>query len=96
MSPQPMSAFGCLAIAAQSRKGRRRSPACPRGHSTEPIRSPRSTTSARAVLPGGAIVLSGITAEACDAVYRVFEIRFRMDWSAEEEGWCCALLRTEV
>jgi len=58
--------------------------------------SPRSTTSARAVLPGGALVRSRITAEARDAVYRVFEIRFRMDWSAEEARWCCALLRTEV
>lgn len=58
--------------------------------------SPRSTTSARAAVPGGALVRSGITAEQRDAVCRVFEIRFRMDWSTEEEGWCCALLCTEV
>jgi ribosomal protein L11 methylase PrmA len=58
--------------------------------------SPRSTTSARAVVPGGALVLSGITAEERDAVHRVLEGRFRMDWSAEEEGWCCALVRTRM
>jgi ribosomal protein L11 methyltransferase len=47
----------------------------------------------RAVAPGGALILSGITAEERDAVYRAFEARLRMDWSAEEEGWCCASLR---
>jgi ribosomal protein L11 methyltransferase len=47
---------------------------------------------ARTVVPGGALILSGITAEERDAVYRAFENGFRMDWHAEEEGWCCALL----
>ncbi|MFO7694970.1 MAG: 50S ribosomal protein L11 methyltransferase [Vicinamibacterales bacterium] len=48
---------------------------------------------ARAVAPGGALVLSGITVEERDAVYRAFTNGFSMEWHAEEEGWCCALLR---
>jgi ribosomal protein L11 methyltransferase len=48
---------------------------------------------ARAVVPGGMLVLSGITSEERDAVYRAFAGGFSLDWSAEEEGWCCALLR---
>jgi ribosomal protein L11 methyltransferase len=47
---------------------------------------------ARAVVPGGALILSGIAAEEREAVYGVFASRFRTDWSAEEDGWCCALL----
>jgi ribosomal protein L11 methyltransferase len=50
---------------------------------------------ARTVVPGGALILSGIAAEERDAVYRAFTDGFRLDWSAEEEGWCCALLRKE-
>jgi ribosomal protein L11 methyltransferase len=48
---------------------------------------------ARTVVPGGALILSGITLEERDAVYRVFERGFRLDWATEEDGWCCALLR---
>jgi ribosomal protein L11 methyltransferase len=48
---------------------------------------------ARAVAPGGALILSGITVEERDTVYRAFECGFKMDWSAEEDGWCGALLR---
>jgi ribosomal protein L11 methylase PrmA len=48
---------------------------------------------ARAVASGGALILSGITIEERDSVYRAFERAFRMDWSEEEEGWCGALLR---
>jgi len=47
---------------------------------------------ARALAPGGALILSGITADERDGVYRAFERGFRMDWSAQEDGWCCALL----
>ena len=47
---------------------------------------------AGAVVPGGALILSGIAAEEREAVYGVFTSRFRTDWSAEEDGWCCALL----
>jgi ribosomal protein L11 methyltransferase len=49
---------------------------------------------ARAVASGGALILSGITIEERDSVYRAFECGFRMDWSEEEEGWWCALLRS--
>jgi ribosomal protein L11 methyltransferase len=49
---------------------------------------------ARAVVPGGMLVLSGITSEERDAVYRAFTGGFSLDWSAEEDGWCCALLRS--
>ena len=48
---------------------------------------------ARAVESGGALILSGITVEERDSVYRAFERGFTMDWSAEEDGWCAALLR---
>jgi ribosomal protein L11 methyltransferase len=49
----------------------------------------------RAVAPGGTLILSGITAEERDAVYRAFEAGFRLDWSSEEDAWCCALLRRD-
>lgn len=45
------------------------------------------------VAPGGALILSGITSEEREAVYSAFTERFSMEWHAEEEGWCCALLR---
>jgi ribosomal protein L11 methyltransferase len=48
----------------------------------------------RTVVPGGMLVLSGITSEEREAVYRAFTGGFSLDWSAEEEGWCCALLRS--
>jgi ribosomal protein L11 methylase PrmA len=48
---------------------------------------------ARAVASGGALILSGITSEERAAVLHVFERGFRLEWRAEEEGWCCALLR---
>jgi ribosomal protein L11 methyltransferase len=51
---------------------------------------------ARVVARGGALILSGITVEERDSVYRAFEPGFRRDWSAEEGGWCCALLRKTV
>jgi len=50
---------------------------------------------ARTVPPGGVLILSGITAEERYAVCRVFESGFKMDWSAVEDGCCCALLRKE-
>ncbi len=48
---------------------------------------------ARMVAPGGALVLSGITSEERETVYRAFTDSFSVEWDAEEEGWCCALLR---
>ncbi len=48
---------------------------------------------ARTVAPGGALILSGITSEEREAVYRAFTERFSMEWHAEEDGWCCALCR---
>ena len=47
---------------------------------------------AGAVAPGGALVLSGVATEERDAVFRAFEGGFRLDWTAEEDGWCCALM----
>jgi ribosomal protein L11 methyltransferase len=47
---------------------------------------------ARAVAPGGALILSGITAEERDAVLRAFADRFSIEWSEAEEGWYAALL----
>ena len=52
-----------------------------------------ATSLARTVAPGGALILSGITSEERDSVYRVFSDVFSTAWSAEEDGWCCALLR---
>jgi ribosomal protein L11 methyltransferase len=49
----------------------------------------------RAVTPGGALILSGITSEERDSVYRAFAEGFTMEWTAEEDGWCCALLRRD-
>jgi ribosomal protein L11 methylase PrmA len=51
-----------------------------------------SADTAWAVAPGGALILSGITAEERDAVFHAFESGFRLDWTAEEDGWCCALM----
>jgi ribosomal protein L11 methyltransferase len=48
---------------------------------------------ARTVCGGDALILSGITVEERDSVYAVFAEAFRFDWMAEEDGWCCALLR---
>jgi len=48
---------------------------------------------ARAVAPGGALILSGITSEERDAVHRAFANGFTTEWTAEEDGWCAALLR---
>jgi len=47
----------------------------------------------RTVAGAGVLILSGITAEERDVVYRAFHDGFSMEWSAEEDGWCCALLR---
>jgi len=41
----------------------------------------------------GALILSGITVEERDSVCAAFAEAFRFDWTAEEDGWCCALLR---
>jgi ribosomal protein L11 methyltransferase len=51
---------------------------------------------ARTVAAGGTLILSGITTEERDAVYRAFGTGFKMDWRAEAEGWCCALLRRDI
>lgn len=48
---------------------------------------------ARAVAPGGALIISGVTTEERDGVYAAFAEDFRLDWTEEAEGWCCALLR---
>jgi ribosomal protein L11 methylase PrmA len=45
------------------------------------------------VCGGGVLVLSGITAEERDRVYAVFAGGFQFCWTAEEDSWCCALLR---
>jgi ribosomal protein L11 methyltransferase len=47
----------------------------------------------RTVRGGGALILSGITVEERDGVYAAFAEALRFDWMAEEDGWCCALLR---
>jgi ribosomal protein L11 methyltransferase len=47
----------------------------------------------RMVLPGGSLILSGITSEEREPVFRAFANGLAMEWSAEEDGWCCALLR---
>ena len=47
----------------------------------------------RTVVPGGSLILSGITLEERDAAYRAFASGFRAEWRAEADGWCCALLR---
>jgi ribosomal protein L11 methyltransferase len=46
---------------------------------------------ARAVAPGGALIISGVTAEERDGVYAAFAEHFRLDWSVDADGWCCAL-----
>lgn len=50
---------------------------------------------AGAVASGGRLVLSGITSEERDMVLGAFAGAFRVDWTAEEDGWFCALLRPE-
>jgi ribosomal protein L11 methyltransferase len=50
---------------------------------------------ARTVADRGALILSGITAEERDGVYALFAGGFRFAWKAEEDGWCCALLRRD-
>ena len=47
---------------------------------------------ARTVAREGTLILSGITREERDGVYQAFANGFRMAWSAEEDGWCCAML----
>ena len=37
---------------------------------------------------GGTLILSGITVEEGDTVYRGLRPGFRRDWSADEDGWC--------
>jgi ribosomal protein L11 methyltransferase len=48
---------------------------------------------ARMITPGGALILSGITTEERDTVYRAFADGFSIEWSEEADGWCCALMR---
>jgi ribosomal protein L11 methyltransferase len=50
---------------------------------------------ARTVAPGGTLILSGITSEEREQVLGAFASDFRADWTAEEGGWFCALLRPE-
>jgi ribosomal protein L11 methyltransferase len=47
----------------------------------------------RLVTPGGVLILGGITAAERDTVYHAFEEGFSVDWRAEDDGWCAALLR---
>jgi ribosomal protein L11 methyltransferase len=47
----------------------------------------------RTVAPGGTLVLSGITSGERETVLGAFEEGFSVEWSSEEDGWCCALLR---
>jgi ribosomal protein L11 methyltransferase len=47
----------------------------------------------RTVAPGGRLILSGITTEERAQVLRAFAATCVIDWAAEEEGWCCAVLR---
>jgi ribosomal protein L11 methyltransferase len=51
---------------------------------------------ARGVAPGGLLVLSGITAEERTEVLAAFADGFSTDGLAEEEGWCCAVLRHDA
>jgi len=46
----------------------------------------------RSVARGGQLIISGITVEERDQVYRAFAAGVSMEWQAEEAGWCCALL----
>jgi ribosomal protein L11 methyltransferase len=48
---------------------------------------------ARAVGADGALIVSGITSEEREPVFAAFAGSFRTEWQAEDEGWCCALLR---
>lgn len=47
----------------------------------------------RSVARGGHLIISGLTAEERDQVYRAFTAGLSMEWQAEEAGWCCALLQ---
>lgn len=47
----------------------------------------------RAVVPSGNLILSGITAEERAQVLAAFSQRARIEWTSEEDGWCCVLLR---
>lgn len=47
----------------------------------------------RAVRPGGALILSGITAEEREQTLAVFVRWGEVGWAEEEDGWVCALLR---
>jgi ribosomal protein L11 methyltransferase len=46
----------------------------------------------RLVAPAGSLVLSGITSEERDQVLAAYAQWGRVDWTAEEDGWCAALL----
>jgi ribosomal protein L11 methyltransferase len=45
------------------------------------------------VAAGGALILSGITQEEREHVLAAFEGSCTIEWTAEEDGWCCVLLR---
>lgn len=50
---------------------------------------------ARTVAPRGTLVLSGITSEERGMVLGALAGAFSADWTGEEDGWFCALLRSE-
>ena len=44
---------------------------------------------------GGALILSGMTREEREHVLAAFAGSCTVEWTAEEDGWCCVLLRTD-
>jgi ribosomal protein L11 methyltransferase len=46
----------------------------------------------RTVARGGQLIISGITVEERERVFRAFAASCSVVWQAEEAGWCCALL----
>lgn len=49
----------------------------------------------RTVAPGGSLILSGITMDERQVVLAAFAESCTVDWTAEEDGWCCVLLHPE-
>jgi ribosomal protein L11 methyltransferase len=49
----------------------------------------------RMVAPGGVLVLSGVTLEERVHVLAAFSWRARIEWTSEEDGWCCVSLRAD-
>jgi ribosomal protein L11 methylase PrmA len=44
---------------------------------------------------GGALILSGVTREEREHVLAAFAGSCTVEWTAEEDGWCCVLLRPD-